>query len=167
MGVLPMCKSKQLNTHIAITQITQEEYSAKGQANGSFTNVPRLLFAHLIALLFNPLLGDPESARGGVTARRILSCLQEQLPTIAEPGMTFMQDDSPTHTARIVQRWLRNWLQENGLEMFDWPPYSPDLDPIENLWKLLKEKICEALFPSSQTCRRTTRACSGFLRGCC
>jgi hypothetical protein len=96
-----------------------------------------------------PLLGDPESARGGVTARRILSCLQEQLPTIAEPGMTFMQDDSPTHTARIVQRWLRNWLQENGLEILNWPPYSPDLDPIENLWKTAKREDLRGVIPKA------------------
>ena len=24
----------------------------------------------------------------------------------------------------------------------DWPPYSPDFNPIENVWKLLKEGIC-------------------------
>ena len=28
------------------------------------------------------------------------------------------------------------------MELLDWPPYSPDLNPIENLWKLLKERIC-------------------------
>jgi transposase len=88
-----------------------------------------------------PLLGDPESARGGVTARVILDCLIENLPTIAEPGRVFMQDNARTHTARIVQNWLCPWAEENGVSLLDWPPYSPDLNPIENLWKLLKERI--------------------------
>ena len=90
-----------------------------------------------------PLLGDPDSARGGVTAARILECLQENLPTIAEPGMIFAQDNAPTHTASRVQLWLWDWAEENGIELVDWPAYSPDLNPIENLWKLLKEKILE------------------------
>lgn len=90
-----------------------------------------------------PLLGDPESPRGGVTSRRILECLQEQLPTIAEPDLIFAQDNASTHSARIVQNWLRTWAIDNGLELVDWPPYSPDLNPIENIWKLLKEGICK------------------------
>lgn len=93
-----------------------------------------------------PLLGDPDAARGGVTARQILSCLQENLPTIAEPGYLFIQDNAPTHKARIVQEWLINWARENGITLVEWPPYSPDLNPIENLWKLLKEGII-ALHP--------------------
>lgn len=87
------------------------------------------------------MLGDPKSARGGVTGRRVLECLQDQLPTIAEPGYKFAQDNASTHTCRLVQDWLRNWAAENGVELVDWPAYSPDLNPIENLWKLIKEDI--------------------------
>lgn len=87
------------------------------------------------------LHGDPDSRRGGVTSRQILACLQENLPEIADPGYFFVQDNAPTHTARIVKNWLREWAGENEVHLVDWPPYSPDLNPIENLWKLLKENI--------------------------
>ena len=50
-----------------------------------------------------------------------------------------MQDNAPIHKARTVQQWFRDM----GIELVVWPPYSPDLNPIENLWKLLKAKIIE------------------------
>lgn len=89
-----------------------------------------------------PMLGDPESARGGVSSRTVLACLQENLPTILEPGSIFIQDNALTYTAKIVQDWIKEWAEENGVTLLDWSAYSPDLNPIENLWKLLKEEIC-------------------------
>ncbi len=79
------------------------------------------------------MLGDPESLRGGVSSRVVLDYLQQNLPTICEPDSVFIQDNVSTHTARIVQEWLSEWARENGVELVDWPPYSPDLNPIENL----------------------------------
>ena len=48
-----------------------------------------------------------------------------------------MHDDAPTHTAYIV----RDALEELAIEVMIWPPHSPDLNPIENLWALLKAEI--------------------------
>lgn len=88
--------------------------------------------------------GDPESERQGVTARVVLECLQESLPTICSPGSIFVQDNASTHTAHLVQDWLVEWAEDNGVTLVDWPPHSPDLNPIENVWKLLKEAIMTA-----------------------
>lgn len=42
-----------------------------------------------------------------------------------------------------MQEWLKEWASENGVTLLDWPAYSPDLNPIENVWKLLKERISD------------------------
>ncbi|VTT73332.1 unnamed protein product, partial [Fusarium fujikuroi] len=41
-----------------------------------------------------PLPGDPESKRGGVTGRHILSCLQSYLPDLIEKGETFQHNNA-------------------------------------------------------------------------
>jgi len=87
------------------------------------------------------MMGDPKSPRGGVTVRRILECLQENLPTIVKRGSIFAQDNASTYKAHIVQAWLKGYTIRKRVGLVDWPPYSHNLNPIENVWKLLKEGI--------------------------
>ncbi|KAJ5471864.1 hypothetical protein N7539_008704 [Penicillium diatomitis] len=85
-----------------------------------------------------PLFGDPISERGGVNRFVIEELYRRVLPTLlsTEDGI-FMHDNAPTHTARVV----REALDDMQIEVMIWPPHSPDLNPIENLWALLKAEI--------------------------
>ncbi len=51
--------------------------------------------------------------------------------------LIFQQDLAPAHTAKNT----KSWLNDHGVGVLDWPANSPDLNPRENLWSIVKRKI--------------------------
>jgi hypothetical protein len=52
---------------------------------------------------------------------------------------TFQQDNARAHTARAT----RDFLQQNNVNVMNWPALSPDLNPIVHLWDEIQRRLNE------------------------
>jgi hypothetical protein len=99
------------------------------QAHGERLNVLGLLRSDGKRLWHFP-------TRERLTAQQVITSVESLLPTLGRPTVVVL-DNAGVHRARAVQEKRREW-KRRGLRLLYLPPYSPHLNRIETLWRLVK-----------------------------
>ncbi len=64
----------------------------------------------------------------------------------SEITIVAISDNARIHKAQII----KEYCSQNNILLVYLPPYSPQLNPIETLWRLLKKKLASRVFKTIQ-----------------
>lgn len=84
-----------------------------------------------------------------ILEQHMLPFAREKMPE----EWVFMQDNDPKHVSKLMMggversrgslrmRIKTGWFSSNGVCVMRTPAYSPDINPIEHLWAIVKQKL--------------------------
>jgi hypothetical protein len=94
-----------------------------------------------------------------ITSRLYTTLLSTHfLPHAARIGgqaYVFQQDNASAHRAQST----RNFFATRNINVLPWPPYSPDMNPIENLWGTMANEVYSEgrVYQTTETLERACR----------
>ena len=91
--------------------------------------------------IFNGIMKAPFYANK-ILGERLVGHIEAHYPN----GHRFQQDNDPKHTSKLAQKFM----QDHNINWWRTPAESPDLNPIENLWREMKHFISTKVRPSTK-----------------
>ncbi len=66
----------------------------------------------------------------------------------------FQQDLAPAH----INKDTKSWFNDHGVIVLDWPASLPDLNPIKNLWSIVKRKMRDTILINADAMKAAVKA---------
>ena len=67
----------------------------------------------------------------------------------------FQQDGAPAHTARVTQTWLSENIPD-FIDKGEWPPSSPDLNPMDfSIWSIFEKNACAKVHTNIESLKKS------------
>ncbi len=80
---------------------------------------------------------DIVPVEGMMRSAQYIDVLSTRLLPHLQNDDIFQHDLAPCHTSKIVKTFFEN----HNVTVLDWPGNSPDVNPIENLWSIVKNRL--------------------------
>jgi len=84
-----------------------------------------------------------------------IAYLSAVLEAYAEKHVLLIWDQATYHTSAKVQRWIE---AQNRLTVFLLPRYSPELNPVEHIWRVVKQRVAANLTRAIEALQAAYRA---------
>lgn len=91
----------------------------------------------MIAALHGENINVPMAYSGTMNRDLFVSWLQNMLVPSLQKGQVVIMDNASIHKSGLVKKMI----EKAGCTLMYLPPYSPDFNPIENYWAVMKSHI--------------------------
>ncbi|MBW0561094.1 hypothetical protein O181_100809 [Austropuccinia psidii MF-1] len=93
----------------------------------------QMTLAQLIRQVYQPVLFP------------FISQMEQEPWIMGKHRLIVMEDNAPIHTETLSNQWR----QQHGIQKMQCPAHSPDLNPIKNVWKIMKTAISKLYQPQT------------------
>ncbi len=103
-----------------------------------------------------------DTVREGPVTAEVFREFLKRIAEEADRKIPLVVDNCSIHRARIIQEWLE--ANQASVELYFQPTYSPQVNPVELLWALVKRRVSRELSKTKAQLRDNLEAAFQFLK---